>query len=71
MKGKVIDMRKPNIEFLKRVKRERIVDTKKYRYYCENDYDGRIMRVPIEYLNTTAVLDFTNHEFVCHESEVK
>lgn len=62
-------MRKPNIEFLKRVKEERVVDTRKYRYYCNGD--DKIMRVPIWCVGTTGWLDDDNHEFICYEREVK
>ena len=65
----VIDMRKPNNEFLKRVIKERTVDTRKYRYYCNGD--DKIMRVPIWCVNTTGLLDEDNHEFICYERDVR
>lgn len=64
-------MRKPNIDFLKRVKEERIVDTRKYRYYCNGDVKGKIMRVPIWCLDSTGWYDRNNHQFICYEREVK
>lgn len=42
-------------EFEMRVVTEWIVDTKKYRYILNNR--GWIMRMPIEYLDTTRALD--------------
>jgi len=65
----VIKMRKPNIEFLKRVKKERIVDTRKYRYYCNGD--DAIMRVPIWCVDSIRWFDRNNHQFICYEREVK
>ena len=45
-------------EFIAKVIRESIVDTRKYRYvhkeYC---YHECIMRLPIEYLGTTKAID--------------
>lgn len=40
--------------FIERVIKESIVDTRKYRYIVK---DGNIMRLPINYLDTTAVID--------------
>ena len=62
-------MRKPNIEFLKRVKEERIVDTRKYRYYCNGD--DAIIRVPICCIGTTGWYDEDNHVFICYERGCK
>lgn len=45
-------------EFVKKVMRELIVDTRKYRYICADFCDrSEIRRLPIEYLDTTAALD--------------
>lgn len=47
-------------EFWERVKRERIVDTKKYRYVLDTDIRLErplIKRLPIEDLDTTAAID--------------
>ena len=47
-------------EFWERVKRERIVDTKKYRYVLDTDIRLErplIKRLPIEELDTTAAID--------------
>lgn len=45
-------------KFENRIIREGIVDTRKYRYVC-NDYSDRreIKRLPIEDLDTTAAID--------------
>lgn len=40
--------------FFERVKNERLVDTRKYRYIVK---DGKIMRLPKIDLNTTAAID--------------
>lgn len=39
--------------FIERVITESIVDTRKYRYIVK---DGKIMRLPIKYLDTTAAI---------------
>ena len=47
-------------EFWERVKRERIVDTRKYRYIIDEDIRLErpwITRLPIEDLDTTAAID--------------
>lgn len=47
-------------EFWEKVKRERIVDTKKYRYVLDTDIRLErplIKRLPIEDLETTAAID--------------
>lgn len=47
-------------EFLERVKLERIVDTRKYRYVLDDDISLErplIKRLPIEDLDTTAAID--------------
>lgn len=47
-------------EFWERVKRERIVDTKKYRHVLDTDIRLErplIKRLPIEDLDTTAAID--------------
>lgn len=62
-------MRKPNIDFLKRVKEEKIVDTRNYRYYCNGD--GKITRVPICYLDHTGWYHRDKHKFICYEREVR
>ena len=41
--------------FINRVMRERIVDTRKYRYIFDSN-NGQIQRIPIKYLDTTAAL---------------
>ena len=42
----------------KKVMRELIVDTRKYRYICADCCDhSEIRRLPLEYLDTTAALD--------------
>lgn len=43
------------MKFLERVKREGIVDTRKYRYVVDHA-QGLIKRLPIEYLDTTLAL---------------
>ena len=43
------------MKFLERVKREGIVDTRKYRYVVDSAH-GVIKRLPIEYLDTTLAL---------------
>lgn len=40
--------------FFERVKNERLVDTRKYRYIVK---DGKIMRLPVSDLDTTAAID--------------
>ena len=45
-------------EFVEKVMRELIVDTRKYRYICADCCDhSEIRRLPLEYLDTTAALD--------------
>lgn len=47
-------------EFLERVRRERVVDTRKYRYVLDTDIRLErplIKRLPIEELDTTAAID--------------
>ena len=45
-------------EFVKKVMRELIVDTRKYRYICVDCCDrSEIRRLPLEYLDRTAALD--------------
>ena len=54
-------------EFIKRVIREEVVDTKKYRYVIKWKYFGTcgiIKRIPLKCLGTTAVLDDDNWEFI-------
>ena len=45
--------------FIERVIRERIVDTRKYRYISESTFaEGLVIRrIPLEYLNTTRALN--------------
>lgn len=44
-------------EFVEKVMRELIVDTRKYRYFCADCCDrSEIRRLPLEYLDTTAAL---------------
>lgn len=43
-------------DFIERVKREGIVDTKGYRYVVDNE-NGQIKRLPLEDLDTTAAID--------------
>lgn len=60
-------------KFIMKVLRERIVDTKNYRYCVGERIEGNkyyqiIKRLPKEYLGTTASLDRENWEEVfCHE----
>lgn len=49
-------------EFIERVIRERVVDTKTYRYIVKDCYDAteqwaEIRRLPLADLNTTAAID--------------
>lgn len=50
-------------KFIKRVLNNVFVDTTMYRYAYQPSCD-RIVRIPIGYLGTTAVLDDTNWEVV-------
>ena len=43
-------------KFIEKVLHDRIIDTKKYRYRV-NESSGYIERIPIEYLDTTKVLE--------------
>lgn len=43
-------------DFIERVKKERIVDTKTYRYVVDEEM-GQIKRLPIKNLDTTAAID--------------
>ena len=55
--------------FIERVKREGIVDTRKYRYVGGYDNDGySIMRIDIDYLDRTAALDTNNWKEVYRET---
>lgn len=53
-------------EFIQRIFREGVVDTRKYRYvikwYC--DTYGEIRRLPLEYLDTTRALNKDNWELM-------
>lgn len=53
-------------KFIDKVIRFSVIDTKRYRYYTKYSPRGDVMvyRVPIDYLDTTAVLDRKNHELL-------
>ena len=54
-------------EFIRRIFREGVVDTRKYRYvikWCAYGTYGEIRRIPLKYLDTTKALDKDNWELV-------
>jgi len=55
--------------FVKRVKREKVVDTRNYRYIGGEAPGGdyEISRLPIDYLDRTAALDKSNWKVVYRE----
>ena len=57
--------------FIDRIKREYIVDTRKYRYRGWEAPTGEfiIQRVPVEYLDTTAAIDGWKTVYVEHNED--
>lgn len=53
--------------FKRKIMREIIVDTKKYRYLLDEDIGNsrpRIKKIPLKYVGTTGFLDDTNWKIV-------
>lgn len=45
-------------DFIEKIKKEHIIDTKKYRYVFEGTWDyAYIKRLPIKYLDTTRAIN--------------
>lgn len=58
-----------HVDFIERVRRERIVDTRRYHYMCVNvEWRGNpwevIVRIPIDYVDTIKMLDEENWTLV-------